>query len=292
MNKLWGTATLKTLRNAIGDESHLFNAHVLFSSLIYSGDGTSRNTKIIFKNEYTPQFIEDWQVYLMLRSLCRTWIVTGKVMRDEKDLNILKNINFFGYKDLEKYFYLHKDCQLHNELTEELKKDLKYKKNVFVLSRNISSDDLAKIQFFKEEFSQKYISAKSVNMLQSRKFFVSGEEADLSKFMKTNNIHIIQDDINNLKECVEYCKQNLYQPLPILIEAGPITLTNSLSKENPHKNIIDLILLSVYTGKLDNRCIGDEFPDIEEYPDYRLVNVSQPIESESGYLKFYTYLKV
>ena len=63
MNAVFKNNTLSIIRKAIGDESYLLNAKVMFSSLIYLKDGNLEDSYIIKKTPETPQFLEDWIIY-------------------------------------------------------------------------------------------------------------------------------------------------------------------------------------------------------------------------------------
>jgi hypothetical protein len=204
-----------------------------------------------------------------LRSLSNTWIVTGRNLREEKDTNIMKNLDFYGHKDIENFFYR------RDSNTDEDKK-----KNVFVLSRKMNYDDFDQIQFFKEDWANKYVFNYN-NHLDDNSFFID------------NNIKLVMDvslsEEENLYNSIEFCKDYLKEP--ILCEIGPTTFKEMLvNKENQHK--FDFILISVYTGMLNSKCIGSEFPKLTEIINsgYKLINKSDPIPSEKGELTFLTLI--
>lgn len=288
MNKLLKPSTLSMLHKAINDEKYLLNSKVMLSSLIYSPTGSPSEAKIVAKNIHTPPFLNDYIVYLILRSICKTWIVTGQGLRCENELKVYNNVDFHGYNDIEKLFYLNEDCNKHEKPTEYLKLRAENRKNVFVLSNNISEEDLLQLKFFRDDFANKFVSNYS--------FDAEGHRL----FLQKHNITLLPNRTKTFSECLNYCVKYIPDSRPLLCELGPKALKSALDEQSQKfdktsnfecPNSIDLILLSIYTGHLDSVSIGPDFPDINQYREYKLVNTSDSIPTEKGYLKFLTYIK-
>ncbi len=62
--------------------------------------------------------------------------------------------------------------------------------------------------------------------------------------------------------------------------------------ENLRENPIDFLLLSVYEGEINKESIGDYFTSFEDLKrsGLWLVNISEKIKSEQGFLIFYTFV--
>lgn len=270
--------TLSILRKAIGNESYLFNSKITFSSLIYLKGGNLEDSYIIKKTPNTPQFLEDWIIYLTMRSAARTFLTTGKMIRDEKDVDTYKNLDFFGYEDIERLFYAQK-----NEA------DLKKPKNIFTLSKSQSLNDIYDIEFYKENFAVKYV------MLNEEDKKIASDDEGVIKYFDNYNIKLVKDNILGVDDALKYIKMTINDYSPILCELGPTIMMDYLDERNKKgikENVLDFVLISAYTGYLSEDCIGPRFPSIKLLTEgLKLVNVSEEIPSENGYLKFYTYLR-
>jgi len=82
----------------------------------------------------------------------------------------------------------------------------------------------------------------------------------------------------------------LPEPFPVLAEIGSETFSKVISGDEG-ENHIDFILVSKYVGELDVSCIGPAFPSSQklEASGYTLVNTSEKVRSEKGYLIFFVY---
>lgn len=275
--------TLDILRKAIGKESYLFNSKILFSSLIYLKDGNLEDSYIIKKTQNTPKFLEDWIIYLTMRSAARTFLTTGKMIRDEKDVNTYSNIEFYGYDDIERLFYAQK--------TEN---DVKSPKNVFTLSKSQSIRDIYDLKFFKEEFAVKHV------MLNDNDIKLPTENEEIMKYFDNYNIKLVNEKIGGVDDALKYIRMNINDYSPILCEIGPTTMMDylnhnsneDLDNRGENNNPLDFVLISAYTGYLTEDCKGPKFPSIKDLcRNLKLVHVSDPIPSENGSLTFYTFIK-
>jgi len=291
MNSVFNNKTLSIIRKAIGNESYLLNAKVLFSSLIYLKDGNLEDSYIIKKTPNTPKFLEDWIIYLTMRSASRSFLTTAKMIRDEKDVNTYTKLDFFDFEDLERLFYAQKN-----------ESDLKKKKNVFLMSKSQTLQDIYDLQFYKEDFAEKHV------MLHDNygKRITELEDEEANKFLGYYNIKIVKDPIKGIDDALNYITEKIADYSPILCEIGPTILLDYITeknkidekvyenfKEKPKKNInLDFVLISAYTGYLSKDCIGPKFPSISQLTNgLNLLFVSDEIPSENGYIKFYTYVK-
>ena len=279
MNKVLNQQTLHILRKAIGNESYLFQSKIMFSSLIYLKNGNLEDSYIIKKTTNTPKFLEDWIIYLTMRSTARSFLTTGKMIRDEKDVDTYSNLDFYGYDDLERLFFAQ---------TQET--DEKKAKNVFILSKSTTLDDIFQLNFFKEDFAIKYV------MLNEKDRSLALEDESAKKYFDAYNIRIIKEDkIACVNDAFMYMKKNIEFSSPILFEIGPTTLMeymDELKPEQDEEGFIDFVLVSAYTGYLSEDCIGPRFPSVDKLTSgMKLVNVSQEIPSENGMLKFYTFIR-
>jgi hypothetical protein len=275
MNCTLKNNTLSILRKAIGNESYLFKSKITFSSLIYLKGGNLEDSYIIKKTPNTPQFLEDWIIYLTMRSAARTFLTTGKMIRDEKDVNTYSNLDFYGYEDIERLFYAQKD-----------EYDVKKPKNIFTLSKSQSLKDIFEIQFFKEDYAVKYV------MLNEKDKIVASKDESVIKYFDNYNIKLVDDEINGIDDAMNYIKKNVKDCFPILFELGPTIMMEYLDVKENEGSMLDFVLISAYTGYLSEDCIGPRFPSIKKLTKgMKLVNVSEEIPSENGYLKFYTYIK-
>jgi hypothetical protein len=271
------------------------NSKVFFSSLVYC-DKPNNNLKIILKTPLSPILKEDWLVYLSMRSFARTWLITGKLLRDEKDEDTFQNLQFYKSDSIERYFYLGLDEYLKHENmlkpTHELKTIFEYKRNVFIMSRLLNLKDLKSIKFFKEKFATKYVIKNSIieNELNSLK---NPREIEyLNNYFSENKIKLLDVDFHDLDtfdKCVQYVQNNINSSSPILAELGPNTFTDVL-EEKFGKNPIDFLIVTIYQGKINKECLGPDFPMLSkiERHGYRLIITSEQ-KTESGSLKFHTY---
>jgi hypothetical protein len=300
MEKIFSSNSLKILCNAIGQKNldFLIKSRVLFSSLIYCKDDYSKSSiynlspKIILKKKETPKLLEDWLVYLILRSICRTWVVSGQNLRDEKDIDILQNMNFYNFNDIEKYFYLGNNFAKFEHLekiTEEIISQYNHQRNLVILSKTLSIDEILNIKCFQENFAKKYLFT---NPFIEKELKYSSHMEKLQEFLDRNHIYILEEKMINFENLIKIIKLKLENPLPILAEVGPTTFKNILiGKEG--QNPIDFLLISVYNGEISNNCVGQDFPSLDEIEskNYKLINVSEKIQSEQGHLTFYTLVK-
>jgi hypothetical protein len=259
------------LKFAIGDKGieKIRKSKIIFSSLVYSKD-FSKGANIILKNKNTPYFVDDWTVYKILRSICKTWIVTGQIMRDERELNILNN--------LDDYFM--------PEISEALgfrAPEIKTKK-IFFFSKSINSHEITTYECFQEKNAVKYVLQNSD---------LSREVLNPS-FLRQNNIrllnHLSYTNFNNLSK---YIINRIEDSTPILAEIGPKTLNNVLSGKEG-KSQIDFMLISVYNGDLNLKFIGDDFPslmDLTRNNFFELIHKTEPLTCLTGNLTFYTFAK-
>lgn len=256
----------------------------IFSSLVYRDlDG---RLKIITKNEMSPELPDDWLMYLAIRSYCRTWLITGKLLRDEKDAHTFDGVNFMSEELLEKYFYAGKDYYMVSRLTEEVKLKFNYSRKIFIMSKSLTVEDLLSINLFKQKYCSKTIIN---NTLISKEV---ENEPSLQKFLEDNNISLVNFNkdktINEMIECLkkEYAAQD--DSPPILVEIGPSTLLDALRED---VDTIDLFVITVFNGRVHDSCIGIEFPSIEVFykRGYKLVNLYEK-ETDQGLLQFYTFV--
>jgi hypothetical protein len=276
----------------------------MFSSLIHcnsnylSSNCIDSKCNIILKKKETPKLLEDWFVYLILRSICRTWIVSGQNIRDEKDIDILKNLNFYDLHDVEKHFYMGIESHKFNhseKLTQELIKQFHYNRNIVILSKTFSIDEIFSIKCFEENFAKKYLFSNPIieNEILKLEHSNSGSNLkELREFLDKNHIYILKEEIKKFENLIKIINHNVINPLPILAEIGPTTFKNILSGSEG-ENPIDFILISVYEGKISSGCIGPTFPSLEEIENknYKLIHVSEKIKSEEGNLTFHTLVK-
>jgi len=121
-------------------------------------------------------------------------------------------------------------------------------------------------------------------------------DIDTSNFMKENQI--FATDKEKLKissetkfgDCVSYVMNELPSPFPILAEIGAETFSKVISGEEGN-NHIDFLLVTKFVGDLDISCIGTAFPNSKqiETAGYTLVNISEKVRSDKGYLVFFVY---
>jgi hypothetical protein len=220
----------------------LKRSNYLYSAIIHGNTNT-----IILKTQATPSFKEDWLMYLILRGMANSWIVTAKILRDEDNACAHHDINFHGYQDIEKYY--HRD-----------------KKNLLVLSKKFNWDGL---KFMSSEYTNKYITNY------------------VGKSTKVNAVANLSD----MKEAVEFCLKHFDKPLPILLEAGPVTLMETL---NEYPELLDYILITEYYGYLDKGCIGNSFPHDLIKERFKLAKrVKLELDGNNDrYLVFNTYSRI
>lgn len=306
MKSIFSTKTLNILHKAIGEESlqYLEKSNVIFSSLIHCNTNyLSSNTidskcNIILKKKETPKLLEDWYVYLILRSICKTWIVSGQNIRDEKDIDILKNLNFYDLYDVEKYFYMGKESFKFNhseKITQEIIKKFQYNRNIVILSKIFSFDEIICFKFFEENFAKKYLFSNPIIENKIKKLEnlnLKFKIKEFREYLDKNQIYILKEEIKIFENLIKIIYSKVNNPLPILSEIGPTTFKNIL-RGSEGENPIDFILISVYEGQISKECIGPVFPSIQEIEnkDYKLINVSEKIKSEEGILTFYTLVK-
>jgi hypothetical protein len=286
MKNILNKNTFKLLTNTIGEKNikYLEKSKLIFSSLIHSSEDyiNSNKSNIIMKNVECPLFLEDWINYLIIRSYSRTWMVTRKIVKEETDIETFHTLNFHGYDDLEKYFYLGQDVLLEKfnsipKINQELIDEYTHKRNLLFLSKTISNEDITTLKCFRENYAKKYV-VKNTNIVEN----------DLDKtFLEKNKISIINENLDTVQDYVNYAKNNLKDVFPILIEAGPITFNNILDKEQFK---FDFMIVSAYTGELHAKSIGLDFPTFGKLQNsgYELVNVSEKIKCEKGYIKLHT----
>jgi hypothetical protein len=295
MEKILNAKTLHILENSIGKNSmkYFMKSKTFFSSLIYSQNNYQSGNLILKNMGSQAQLIEDWVVYMILRSHCRTWIISGKNLRDERDVDTHKNLNFYGYDDIEKYFHVGNEYikWTHMEkLTNEVKSRYNYKRNGFIISNKMQLSDLYDIEFFREKYCKKYVM---INENLNNEILLHSDKVQLYKYFNDNQINIIFDKIKSVEDCINYCKTKIKSE-PILIEAGTMTMNKYLGDshtKNP-SDVIDFLLVSVFNGELNADCIGPNFISMSELQrgGYELINVSEKIESQKGYLTFYTFI--
>jgi len=114
--------------------------------------------------------------------------------------------------------------------------------------------------------------------------------SSLVRFNRENDIEIINDPpLKTIEDALDYLI-NKRKLRSILLEAGT-TLTNKLYEEDTDSPV-DILVLSVYSGKIDKSCIGKEFPSFPKIlKKFKLAHKTEPIPSAEGYLIIYTFLK-
>lgn len=296
MEKILSSSNLAIFEKAIGKNSiKYFNkSKVFFSSLIYSKNFDNlifQRGNLILK-EFSNPFIEDWKVYITLRAHCKTWITTAKMLRDEKDLNTYHTFDFLGQEDLKHYFY--KKEGKNNINNNDFSYDSESCRNVFIMSKTLKLEEIMSLRFFKEKEIKKYAM---LNNDLNEKLKNNVNLNDLENFFNKNNITLVDQKLKDIKEAVSFCQNNLRIKDSILLEAGTSIMTNFFIEENDIKNNqrenpIDFLLLSVYEGEINKESIGDCFTSFEELKTsgLLLVNISEKIKSEQGFLTFYTFV--
>jgi hypothetical protein len=182
MEKLLQKSTINLLEKLTCLES-LKKANFIFSSIIHGN-----TNKIILKTEKTPYFAEDWLVYLILRAMAKTWIITGKILRAEDNTGTFFDINFNGHEDVKQFYY-------------------REKKNLVVLSNNFGTYDTFRgLRFMNSEKFEKYITG------------YDGED---------RSVHAIEK-FKDLGQAKEFCIRTFKNPFPVLFEIGPLTLRENL----------------------------------------------------------------
>jgi len=275
MENILNCNTLNIFKKAIGEKTlkYFKKSNAIFSSIIYNPGKDEfiykNKGNLILKNK-SPKFIEDWIVYLIIRSHCQTWVTTRKMIEDEKHINTYHNFNFYGYTDI------------HNFFTRK-RNDLDNMRNIVVLSNIISKEEIFSNQLFVEKDIKKFVK---LNENIRRELIVNNE---FSNFAKNNNIEFIVSNIDSMEDCLSYCKKSINANDSILIEAGESS-RNYLTYKKGNKLIVDFLLLSVYQGELNEDALGSEFPSIENFTSMGLevINISDKIKSEKGTLTFYS----
>lgn len=289
MNKFFSRITLDILNRAIGEQSlkYLQNTKVIFSSIIYARSNyldRTGNANIILKKKETPLLLDDWLVYLILRSFSRTWIVSGKNLRDEKDLNFLNDINFYNLNDVENYFYLGKESfDINSKISESLKLKYQWNRNILIFSKSLTINQILTFPFFKETFAKKYI-LNNKHLENEYKQYLHLE------FFNKYQIKLIEN-ITNFGELVDYSLDSIENSTPILSEIGPSIFSRVLQGLEG-KNSIDFIVISVFYGDLNPNVIGSEFPSLKTLIEggYQVINISDKIPVPEGELQFYTLI--
>ncbi len=288
MEKFLNSKSLKIFEQAIGKNSmkYLNSSKVFFSSLIYTRnfeDFLFNNGKLILKNFSNP-FIEDWKVYMILRSHCPTWITTGKMLRDENELCTFHDFEFFQNEDVKNYFY-----RKQNE------KESEFSRNILIMTKTIEIMNIKNLKLFHEKQFKKYVMQNDI----LKKEIETNSQTKFGEYLEKNKIYFIKENINNIKEAILYCKDVLNVKDGILIEAGTNIMENFFLGEKDHDSIncirdnpIDFLILSVYEGEINNESIGNNIVSINDLKKSGLVliNISEKIYSEKGFLTFYTFV--
>lgn len=275
MENILKNTTFNIFKNAIGEKSlgYFYKSRTFFSSLIYNPGGDEfilkNNGNLILKN-HSPKFVEDWIIYSIIRSHCKTWMTTRKMIIDEKDINTYHHFDFYGYEDIKSYFLRNRENGDHM-------------RNIIVLSNNISKEEILTNDFFKEKEIKKFI--KSNNAIKQDLYL----NRNFSEFLIKNNISFVESGLDSIEHCIAYSQNTLNADDSILVEAGQTVRKYFTSNEN-NKPIVDFLLLSVYQGDLNSNCLGYEFPSIDNLKNsgLELINISDKIKSEKGSLTLYT----
>jgi hypothetical protein len=138
------------------------------------------------------------------------------------------------------------------------------KKNLLVLSKG--KCDFDGLNFLGSKYTDKY--------------YITNYKGNHERIVGVENL-------NNLKEAVDFCMKNFNNPLPLLFDAGPTTLKEVL-KEEP---ILDFILITQYYGELDSKFIGNPFPMELIEQKYNLIKQVKLENINKGYLVFKTFVK-
>jgi len=287
MQKILSKERLNSISTAVGYKNLnlLNNCKILFSSLVYQNE---RNLNIIKMNKDSPKFIEDWKIYTIIRSFCRTWIISGNSFRSEINLNKFANLEFYDANDVEKLYYYGKDYIRYTEdITFEIKQKYKYRRNLFILSDSFTLNEIFNIDDMKDIYSKKFIKNNDNLSAQIENY---PDKLYTQKFLQNNHINIINEKLLNIEDSISFC-ENLTDSIPILLEIGPKSLKKLFENK---ENLIDLILIGIYNGELAHEFIGSEFPSINEikFHGYDLINISEEINCAKGKLQYYTFFKI
>lgn len=82
-------------------------------------------------------------------------------------------------------------------------------------------------------------------------------------YTKEYNINFVGMENLNLKTVIDYLKEKMKYEM-ILVECGISTVGEYYLKEDIKENPIDLLMLSIYQGTIDNSCIGPPFPALNK----------------------------
>jgi hypothetical protein len=272
--------TVETMAKLFGDLAFFENKKVFHSSLVYSYSDSPDKTYIINKDETTPTFAEDWYMYLFLRAYCHGHLTTGMVLRGEKNLDSYDEPNYGEEKDIEKYYYYGNSEAVYD-------KSSRPKKPIFVMSNGITPQEIQSIPVFTKDYACKIV--KSNPILDAE---LQNPDNAFQKFTRENQIEIVKDaPLGDIEEALRYLL-NERKLRSVLVEAGT-SVTGKLYEEDYVNTPIDVLVLSVYSGKLRESCVGKEFPSFSKIlKKFKLAFKTAPIPSVEGHLIMYTFVKL
>jgi len=219
-------------------------------------------------------------MFTFLRAFCHGHLTSGVILREEKDFGSFNEPDYGDSKDIEHYYY-------YGESQEEMDKLTRPKKPILVMTNTITKDEIMDIPFFGLSYANKIV--KSNPGLENE---LNSDNSSFLKFTRENHIEIVNDaPLKSIEEAIDYLISTR-KLRSVLIEAGT-TLTNRLYEEDYQNTPIEILVLSVYSGKIDKSCIGKEFSSFAKInKQFTLAHKTEPMKSAQGYLIIYTFLKV
>ncbi|KAL4460484.1 hypothetical protein ABPG74_000235 [Tetrahymena malaccensis] len=267
LSKILSAESQNFIKLAFGDAKYLENSKFIYSINLLSQCPNNDRLKVIIKNEFTPSLPIDYKAFSFLRCFCDIYVTSGESVRKQNNDGTQSKPEFLGFRDWEQLF-----------------KQTPNQKINYILSKKFDKETLFQMNTIKSTH-QKTVLTTNPQLEDEIK-----KDQSLQNFINKYQIQL-SPSMNNLQQAIHYL-QNTYQGQRVLIELGVSTVKQALQITDPASQPLDLLVLSVYQGLLDQEFVGQDHPNLNFFKEcFNLVHTSEKFEAYKGFVQFFIFKK-
>ncbi|KAL4507055.1 hypothetical protein ABPG72_001848 [Tetrahymena utriculariae] len=267
LSKILSAESENFIKLAFGDTKYLESSKFIYSINLFSQCPSNDVLKVIIKNEFTPSLPIDYKAFSFLRCFCDIYVTSGESVRKQNNDGTQSKPEFLGFKDWEQLF-----------------KQTPNQKINYILSQKFDKETLFQMNAIKASH-QKTIITTNPQLEEEIK-----KDLSLQNFIGQYQIQFTPS-MDNLQQAINYLLRS-YPEQRVLIELGVSTVKQALYQTDPATQPLDLLVLSIYQGLLDEEFVGQDHPNLQFFKQYfDLVHTSEKFEAHKGFVQFFIFKK-
>ncbi|EAS06883.1 hypothetical protein TTHERM_00726020 (macronuclear) [Tetrahymena thermophila SB210] len=267
LSKILSSESEKFIKLAFGNAKNLESSKFIYSINLLSQGPSNDELKVIIKNEYTPSLPIDYKAFSFLRCFCDIYVTSGESVRKQNNDGTQSKPEFLGFKDWEQLFKQTPNNKINYILSQKFDKQTLYQMNAIKAPHQktlLTNNPKLEEEIKKDQSLQNYIEQYQIQFTPP---------------------------MDNLQEAINYL-QKTYPEQRVLIELGITTVKQALNIIDPAIQPLDLLVLSIYQGFLEEEFIGQNHPNLQFFQQsFDLVHTSEKFEAYKGFIQFFIFKK-